>query len=321
MSSIHAELNQPLHVHLSQINKHILNSSSGQLYETHFLSTASVSHSQNGEQYFSYYNDVLSICSSLNEDSMLSARKSAESLLHAYSDSRHTSVSFVPIEYLEGHSCVLIDKSLSRMWLVADAAGSIPLWYAFSDGITSTNYIATTDLFAAYHLGFRELTALGAGQILSVDIDSNELLSLDYWLPRALNVSANTGSTQRSGSSSELPSSADLYARSLLSAAMTSINLLAPAGGAGPLIELDPLHPASLLLDCACDVLQVSRAVRLTRPLVVDQEMPALLEAIVGRAWCQFSTPAAHSTLVAPLCTGPVIDSAKQTHTRIREPT
>lgn len=170
------------------------------------------------------------------------------------------------------YSCILLNSIDNSLCLVTDSVGSMPLWYAFDDLTASPEesaqqYIVTTDLLAAARFGFKNISPLGPGQAMKIDLSSNEITSLTHWGARAATAhNADVLINYHLVDST-------LYSKTLFSAAMHSID--AHAGDSKETVyftEVDALHPSSLLLDCISDALDLTRAIRFTRPLVERAE-------------------------------------------------
>jgi len=150
------------------------------------------------------------------------------------------------------HACVLLDTIRNVLWLSADTVGSTPLWYAFRDG----EYAATTDLLAVYHLGFQEPSSVPPGFSISIDLNTQEIIS---FAPHK----ETPGITQNT----QIP---EVHARRALFAALSALPHLNSAADQVVAVEVDAMDPSSQLLDCALDALQINRAVYYTKPLVAD---------------------------------------------------
>lgn len=230
-------------------------------------------------QFYFHKNSIFGICNKL--DACYSAEEHVQLLVEDYI------LYGLPNKYKIGsfgcQPCVLLDGITETLWLFADSIGSIPLWYEFPERRESApqfDFVVSSDLFAARHLGFSHLTPLGAGQSLSVDLRTNEILSMDHWLPPFVrNVSAESPAVD-----------SEHFAKSLLSAAMSAAHRTIANHSTEEDIqfatEFDETHTSSLLLECASDAMAVSRAVRISRALVadvvLDQSASASLLLLIG---------------------------------------
>ncbi len=174
-------------------------------------------------------------------------------------------------------SCVLVDTTKQIMWAISDITGSTPLWYSLStlpaekDAIGGNKFIITSDLIGARRLGFTDLTPLGSGQLLAIDMSNLEVLGLSQWQSNAFRFSQIDQATIRN--------SPDTYSKRLFAETSSIVNNIKNQKqhilGKKVTMELDTTDSSSLLLDCVLSALGVERAVRRSRALVADEEPPA----------------------------------------------
>lgn len=189
------------------------------------------------------------------------------------------------VVFSDDDSCVRFDASTNAIWLSADVAGSAPLWYA----VEGDHVIITTDLLLAYHSGFTEPTALGPGQTMQLDLNTNELVDLYFRRSHVCTQSLSTSPR------TVIP---EVYSRYVLQRGITSLKSslersASPkqqSNGVSTLpkrlytVEVDRMDSSSLLLDCMLDAMHVNRAVRDSRPLVTDSAVVdhPLFQAVMG---------------------------------------
>ena len=191
------------------------------------------------------------------------------------------------------YSCTLVDYNSELVWLIGDRAGSMPIWYAAFTPQEIENkameipgksdLIITSDLLAAQRLGYTQpLTPLGPGQIVSIDIRSGDIVSIDFAEYSAVDTSFHDSRPF------QYPHT---YAMSLLSATMGTLeDLSVVTTSTLPLesvertqipqllLELDHTKSSSLLLACAAEALGLSRAVRVSRVLANAGGRPTSLQ-------------------------------------------
>lgn len=182
--------------------------------------------------------------------------------------------------------CILLDWQEQQLWVSSDNAGQLPVWYAFQE----MQYMVTTDLLVAYMSGFSEPTALGPSQVLHISTATMEVISIHDTMQRY------------TSGAKENTDILEVYARRTATAAVNAVenallgitpaNLCLPAEGAVA-VEVDPLLTSSLFLNCAMEASKISRAVRYTRPRVVETTSgidDAVLRNVIGRLGTSPST-------------------------------
>ena len=179
----------------------------------------------------------------------------ARHLLSTYQTSMHHEL--VP-KFNHAFTCALYNTKLNYLWISADWISSIPIWYAFQD----SQYIISTDLLAAHYMGFSEPSSLGAGQVMHVDLSAHEIVNIEQdWYINQQHHVAETDILE-------------VYTRRLalaaISAIETTIKTQHSSNRSRVTIEIDRMDTSSLFLDCALDALEIERAVRYTRPRIVD---------------------------------------------------
>jgi hypothetical protein len=170
-------------------------------------------------------------------------------------------------------SCLLLDRPQKLLWLIGDHVGASPLWFSFRPNKGQQEIIVTSDLFAAVSLGYTDLTAVGPGLSLAIDLQSYEISSINHW------------SQFHPGSASNEPQleNASEWSAAILASAqkVVSDSVLSPLLAT----ELDLLDPSSILLECAiASQSNLTRARYHTAPLVIDSEpIPTTIDSYTQR--------------------------------------
>lgn len=149
-------------------------------------------------------------------------------------------------------SCAVYHRASGRLQLVGDAVGALPLYFALNTA--NGTFVVTSDYIAALKLGFADLSGVGAGQELVLDLQTQQVVSWRHWNPEV--------------HESVRPTTATIGARafgdSLLAAVVSAVRAqrrrLALTGrlGMGMLQERDPSDAGSLMLSCALESLPPS---------------------------------------------------------------
>lgn len=212
--------------------------------------------------YKSFDREVYCACSSIDQFRSDEAGLAAQGLLRGY-------IQDANLNHASNFSCTVLDKELGSMWLSGDSIGAIPLWYAFNEG----EYIVTTDLLALYHLGMNEPNSVPPGYTMGIDLSTLEITHI-------MAHEATNAAAEQPQNPTQIPA---LYARQVFIAALESLPLTILESIV--MVEMDPLHPTSLLLDCALDALRVNRTVWDAKPMVGGETFAddSTFREIIGR--------------------------------------
>lgn len=195
--------------------------------------------------------DVTLACSTLQEREKINGDESfgeTSRLLQEYINFRRRA-SRSPSTWVANKSklsCSLFDQKHHLVFLFGDIIGAFPLWYELrhSSDDTPSQIFASSDPLLATPLGFHQMTPVGPGLTLSIDVsasDSFEVINCKHW--------REGGPSHYSPMSVEEAENTSLR---LLEA--TSEALLATSKEIGPLghlTELDMHDDSSVLLECA----------------------------------------------------------------------
>lgn len=79
--------------------------------------------------------------------------------------------------------CASLDINSSTVHMMSDITTRIPLWYTLSNKSKSkwSSFVVTTDMLLAYHLGYKFVTPLGAGQNLSFNIRTSQITDFQVY--------------------------------------------------------------------------------------------------------------------------------------------
>lgn len=170
-------------------------------------------------------------------------------------------------------SCVVYDIDKRVMFAIADAAGSVPLWYHIASGTSdqSSHITITSDLFGAFSLDLTTVSPVAAGMILGFDLgQSAEVFFAQHWssLPAA----------RRS------PSRATFQPLTFAYHVLARVYEYTAAVGNHTVLELDRSEPSSRLTSCAVRGLGLHHALYVSEPLVKERHVGdiPLLQKILG---------------------------------------
>lgn len=216
------------------------------------------------------WDGAVSICSTPSKDLIANASIEAEAILTEYTkfnlnrDSDH-------LPYSLKYSCVLYDVEMNLLHITSDSIGSIPIWYS----IQQNDLMVSTDYLGLYYSGYMYPNALGPGQKMTIDLKSKEIISISHTLSESAMVNHEN--------SIDYIEVSEIYTRNIFVKSIQAINN-AIYNNQPPwkqsnnisnddilfTMELDPMESSSILLDCISDSMKLNRAIRRTRPLVVD---------------------------------------------------
>ena len=171
-------------------------------------------------------------------------------------------------------SCAVYDVDRSVMFAIADAAGSVPLWYHVVSGTSdqSSQMTITSDLFGSFSLGLTTVSPVAAGMIVGFDLQqSSTVFFAQHW--------------------STLPAARRPPSRSSFQPITFAYHVIArvfehtSAVANYTLLELDRSEPSSRLTSCAVRGLGMHHALHLSEPLVREQYMDdvPLVQKILGK--------------------------------------
>lgn len=258
-----------------------------EVWNTHLLSTtfnafnnasdANISHiiyghqSHNDHQYneiIKRNNSLTCACVGIEKLNMIDVGKYIDMIMHSYlDDDDDDGVAFTNHEWYKDlkYTCTLYDSNSQLLYMISDSIGSSPLWYSFpTKELDSTlNFMVTTDLILANRLGFEFLTPLGPGQVIAVDLRANEIVQLHQWQ-----------SDQSQRSNYDDLRNAKMYAYRLIASSMNALSDYHGLDEGNTDIEVDPLNPSSLLLDCAMSALDMNYHTHIAQAVVSDSIIP-----------------------------------------------
>jgi hypothetical protein len=168
------------------------------------------------------------------------------------------------------YSCTLMDGFNKNVWLISDTVGSSPLWYALPtanhpvghpNDSSFCSFIITSDLIAAKRLGFNHLTPLGSGQLISIDITSNEIISFNNWKSKLNNLYNNK--------EIEFVNDLKFYTYKIFSTALNLISKVNISNNSNSnnkdsliVLELDNTDISSIFTYCAIDSLEIPAGIK-----------------------------------------------------------
>jgi hypothetical protein len=278
---------ESLRIHNSIVNFQFLNKwDSGSI----FLAVSGSLNNKNSifnkdEKYFAQSNNSFCTCSGYLGQNITEVVNYSHFLLQEFYENQKYGALWH--REMSKFSCALYDTYLNNVWLISDIVGSIPIWYSFIDAKYSinkiNNLIVTSDFIGAHRLGFNKLTSLGPGQVMSIDVATNQINTLYDWHKEILQLDNDLVTKT-------IPHA---YAKSLLVSLFDSLisfdhnfidskhntddnnndnyNNYKNKNKVEYFSELDEVDSSSLLLDCAANALQINRKIRKTRPLVQDK--------------------------------------------------
>ena len=173
-------------------------------------------------------------------------------------------------EYLSfpsNSSCIIEDFKNENIWMLSDAVGQYPLWYSISaseNSVDDARLLITTDYLYARHLSnyFEDLTALGPGLIMKINMTSYDIEYLEKW----------SAPTSKNVEQYDIPSQSQNMLSSLLESFSRKVGGFRERGGLNStalyMLEADPSDYASSSLSvCILDALESSHYVFHSKPL------------------------------------------------------
>jgi hypothetical protein len=208
---------------------------------------------------------------------------------------KYSNIDWFPIDMTDV-SCIIVDKNLSFLWVIGDTIGINPIWYSIHvlsqrnlDGIdeNSQRIIVTTDMIHAIKSGFKQPSALGAGQILAIDLRHFEIVRLKQ----------RASSKVHDRYSSPVYYSYHLYSIGLSVIKKSVILNELKDENKSLVIEMDHTEPSSVLLNCLLSALGQPFQARYSRPLVTDGDLsffPSELSHILEGIDSNYKFPISH---------------------------
>ena len=183
-------------------------------------------------------------------------------------------------------SCSLFDSSIEMLYLIGDTIGAVPLFYelqdAAADDVSPQLFVSSQPLYGT-NLGFRQLSPVGPGLTLSLDMTSHEVINCHHWSEgKVKSYSSKSVKEMEEDSIKILKSTAD-FVGSIVNGRMSD-NYTTE----GIMTELDVQDDSSVLLECALhesnygttDSTSNNKRLRFkTQPLIAD---PVNLPAVVN---------------------------------------
>lgn len=162
-------------------------------------------------------------------------------------------------------SCVIYDSAHSKVFVIADSVGAVPMWYHISEGSGNlqSGITFTSDLLGAFSMGLTKVSPVSPGMIMGFDTTyAGNIFFAQHW-------STLHTTTRRPDRFSFLPLSFayQLLAR-VFDKAATAIN--------NSIMEFDVTDPTSRLVSCAARALSLRHGEYITRPLVLEQNVDSM---------------------------------------------
>jgi hypothetical protein len=169
--------------------------------------------------------------------------------------------------------CIVTDLSKNRIFAIADAVGSMPLWYGFRDVDDDVSFEDSTvsprpfDFFMStdpmFDLTFaNELSSVPPGFIMGFDLSKHTLYFATHWSSLASHAESDPSKVE--------PFSPRSYGYELLLSLHREVQR-SDHPEASVLLELDNARVASKLLLCELDAIGRPFGLRETRPRVYDR--------------------------------------------------
>ena len=209
---------------------------------------------------------------------------------------KNSNIDWFPVDMTDV-SCIIVDKDLSLLWVIADTIGINPIWYSIHVLLSQRNsdcpdeynqrIIVTTDLIYAIKSGFKQPSALGAGQVLAIDLKHFEIVRLKQ---RVSSQVHDRYSSPKYYSYHLFSNGLSAIKKSVLSSELKDENK--PF-----VIEMDHTEPASILLNCLLNALGEPYQVRYSRPLVTEDDpisFPPELSHILEGIEMNYNFPSSH---------------------------
>ena len=147
-------------------------------------------------------------------------------------------------------SCVLFDMDSNNLFLIGDAAGSLPLWFAFKRDQTKSipDLVVSSDLLTISHLGFQHITPVGTGTTICISLSKRTILDMSHWTDAPLSSPPLDPSLDE----------ASAFSLQLLTIAQETLPVFSSHSPMAHIVnELDSSDSSSLLLDCALSTIEL----------------------------------------------------------------
>jgi len=269
-------IDNAINSHLSSTSFHIINNASRDGITNVIFGHETKDHHHHhhhGDDFMKQADSVTCVCIGVEGRRMDDVGEYIDMIMQSYvdgavEDTHHHHDWFTHHQWYKDlkHTCTLYDASTQNLWMISDTIGSSPLWYSFPDHRHDNgklDFIVSSDLILANRLGFEYLTPLGPGQVVAVDLNVNEVVLLHQW-------------------QSDLPKhpsyddlhNAKLYAYRLMSSSLHTVSNYHGVDDDSIDIEIDPMNPSSLLLDCTLNAMGSKYNTRMTQAIVSDSIIP-----------------------------------------------
>ncbi len=211
-------------------------------------------------------------CLSIMEEDSSKLSEAARDLARAF-DLHQSSLTTAP-DPTSSYACTVLSPERHMAWIYADLAGITPIFFALPTSFSQTNRkeaIITSDFLFGYQLGFDDLTAVSPGQIVGIDLKTQDIHFIHQ----------SPSKYHRFGNALKEKVTIEEIIDMTLESAQASVNKYVSDNTSWNdqhiiVAEVDEMFWTSKLLDCMLDRRQIERLVRITPPLVLDPQFDAL---------------------------------------------